>query len=229
MTNILPLPFATLVPMNTVFLRSERLLWALVVSGFFSAGKSSPVIIAWLTKRPFDSMTMPSPGIRLPTERRTTSPGTISSIGMDCSRPSRITLHCTETLLCNFSTALLALYSSKKPKTALRKTMVNIIAESAKLCTTAETTVAKRRIMIIGLLNWERKMEKAEKRFLASSRLRPTNFRRSRASDSDSPLAILAPNTFASASTGIVQYSASSSFQDPSVFIYVNLPSFGIV
>jgi hypothetical protein len=39
----------------------------------------------------------------------------------------------------------------------------------------------------------------------------------------------LAPNTFASASTGIVQYSASSSFQDPSVFIYVNLPSFGIV
>jgi len=95
-----------------------------------------------------------------------------------------------------------------------------MIAESTKLCTTAETIVAKRRIKTMGLLNWERKRDKADSCFLASSWFGPVAFSRLRASSLERPLVRSVFRMFASVSGVRVQYSASFSFCNSSIFVY---------
>ncbi len=72
----------------------------------------------------------------------------------------------------------------------------------------------------MGLLNWERKRDKADSCFLVSSWFGPVIFNRRRASSWESPLVGEVFRMFASVSGVRVQYSASFSFCNSSIFVY---------
>ncbi len=114
--------------------------------------------MASFTKRSFESSILQSPGIIPPADKSTTSPGTTSSMGITAAVPSLSTETFILTMLRRFFTAFAAPYSCQKPSKPLTKTIASMMRASTGLLRKNESTAAKSRIMIIGLLNWERRI-----------------------------------------------------------------------
>lgn len=96
-------------------------------------------------------MTRQSAGMFPPAANLTTSPGTTSFVGIDTSRPSRITVVRVVTSESSFSSALAAPYSCQNPNIALTMMIVKMIRASALSLRKKDSNAAKIRIAVMGL------------------------------------------------------------------------------
>mmetsp|Transcript_106507 Transcript_106507/g.179807 ORF Transcript_106507/g.179807 Transcript_106507/m.179807 type:complete len:227 (-) Transcript_106507:26-706(-) len=124
--------------------------------GAFSAGRDSPVNVAWFTCRCLEATTRPSAGTRSPALRLTMSPGTSSSMSMDsCARaPASIrdTTACVWTRLRSASAARDDRYSCQNARLLLTSAMVPSTSAPAKSSVTSDTVARPSSTNTNGLL-----------------------------------------------------------------------------
>ena len=104
-------------------------------SGNFSIGSDSPVSEAWLINKSFESIIRISAGIISPAARYTISPGTSSVISISSSRsPARFARQVFFTIFIKESVASFAFHSCQKRRTALNKTIDDIMITPVHSC-----------------------------------------------------------------------------------------------
>ncbi len=144
-TTACALPLVTLVPIRQILPKSNRLLSlsgncslslpaTSAITSYFSTGNDSPLRIDWLIKRSRDASRRTSAGTRSPAARKTTSPGTSSSMGISsCTAPilpgpRRNTVAVVRTIFFSACAALLVRNSCQKRNNPLKLTIVRIIS-----------------------------------------------------------------------------------------------------
>ena len=130
------------VAMKTEFFLSPTGVSSLVTRKSFVTSVDSPVNTASSAFKSTTSRSRPSAGTRSPASKSTMSPGTISREGIITSLPSRSTRVLGAVNFFIASKAFSDLYSLMKPTTALRITIVAIIAASISSPMAKEITVA---------------------------------------------------------------------------------------
>ena len=166
-------PLRTDVPVKTALVRCAMPASGADRPADFTTGKVSPVRTDSLTLKSRDSRITPSTGMRLPADRQTTSPGTMSSTPTVRSKPSLRTVAVREMRCCSTSIAREAPYSCVKLRMQLASTIEPIIAASCPSPTNIETAAAKTRIRTSGLRNWRAKTADADAPDRGASAFRP--------------------------------------------------------
>ena len=141
----------------------------------FSTGSDSPVSAASCTWRLWTSIRRPSPGMRSPAVKRTTSPGTRSRAGSSRSFPSRNTIDLGAAILRSASSERSARNSCTNPKTTANSTMTPIATASTACPSTNDRTTATNRTKIRTFWSCAKKSFHGETRLAACSSLGPTS------------------------------------------------------
>ena len=187
-TRISPRPRVTVVFMNACEWRSPIGASGLTGSVFFSLGWLSPVSADSSTSRLLAKKISPSAGSRSPASTRTTSPGTMLSVGTIMTVPSRRTRTCAASILRNASSDFSARFSWRNPITALKTTTTRTTSGVFNSPdTTSETNAAPIRMRIRRSLNWARNFFHAGTDSAAARAFGPNSARRRSASAEERP------------------------------------------
>ena len=168
-TTALPVPEATLVPMNT---RLGMLMVAssssMIASAVLRTASDSPVRAMLLVESSYWRSTRASALMLSPSSRTMMSPGTRSAAATIVTSPSRMTLAFDGTSFCSASVAFSARYSWKKPMVAFSRTtpMIAIVtlmlswraAPVESIAAMNTRTAAASSMIAKRLVNWSRNL-----------------------------------------------------------------------
>ena len=149
-------------PVSTIFFLSPTGTSCGKTRNSFSTGKDSPVRGASSHCNEWISLNRPSVGILSPASSMRISPGTSSFARTSCSFPPLRTVMVGVSIFFKASSARSARYSWMNPNTAQNMTITTIMPASTSSPTTADRTVAIRRMIIRVFLNWLMKRVKGE-------------------------------------------------------------------
>ena len=156
-TTALPRPYVTVVPVNTMFLRSPTRASCRIGASSLVTGNDSPVSGASSHWMEWFSTSRASAGILSPASITSTSPGTSSLDATSSSAPPRSTVIIGVNMLFSASRARSARYSCTKPSTAQNMMITRMMAASMYSPTKAESRVATIRMTMRMFLNWLKK------------------------------------------------------------------------
>ena len=155
-----------------------------------SAGKDSPVRIAWSICRLLASMRRPSAGTTSPAPRRTMSPGTRSTTGISTNAPSRRVVAVTATVRRRASMASRARFSCTKSMATLKVTMLTMIRKLTRSPVAPAIKLATSSMITRGLAKRPASRRQAGGGRSAAGSLTPNRSRRSRTFGALSPSAV---------------------------------------
>ena len=152
-----PEPRVTLVFMYTMSERSPSGVPAPSTGSVpLATGRLSPVSADSAISIVAARSSRPSAGTMSPASIETMSPGTSCSAGISCSCPSRIALALTIIIFCNAATAVAALPSCCRPRTALNSVSATRTMPVSHSCSSRLTTPAASRTICIRSVYWRR-------------------------------------------------------------------------
>jgi hypothetical protein len=178
-TTAVAVPRVTEVFWNSMFVRSPRAISGPVrTSAPLLIGALSPVSAASWVSSVADTMIRASAGTTSPPSSRITSPGTISSAGINSSWPSRSTRVCGTWSLASASTLARALSSCRAPRTTLSSTSAatRTAVETSRMSRLATATATS--MMFIGSRSCPSAITQTEGGFSLVSVFGPTSRRR---------------------------------------------------